>query len=331
MYDVICFGSATIDNFIDTFDRKHLTEAQKKMRYKHMISYSTGDKILIREMNTSIGGGGTNTALTFKRFNHTTAYCGAIGNDSNALIIKDYLKKQGIDFVGHTVEDNSGYSVILDSIEHDRTILTYKGSNDKLSLKKLDLEKFSGAKLFYFSSLLNGSFETQKKILQLAEQYHIKVAFNPSSYQACQGHEALKDVLSKTNYLILNKEEAQDLAKTENPHHRELLILLKKYLAKESTVIITDGKSGAYAYDGFKAYHIIPNPLQVVESTGAGDAFASGFMSGILHGKAMQESLQLAMANSQSVIMHKGAKEKILTYEEAQDSVKKNKFKVVEI
>lgn len=324
MYDVITFGSATMDIFADTFDRKHLTKKQKNMRYEHIISYEVGKKVLIRDLHMAVGGGGTNTAVTFARFGLKTAFCGALGEDSSAEMVKLYLQKENIDFVGCSSKEQTGLSIVLDSIEHDRTILAYKGANNML--QKLDTEKFKNAKLFYFSSLLEKSFETHKKMLDFAEQNGIKVAFNPSAYQAVQGCKKLASVLAKTDFLILNKEEAQDLLGNITPQIEDLLIdLQKKIRNKPGVVIITDGGKGAYAYDGTEMFRVKPNNITVVESTGAGDAFASGFMAALLYGKSVKEALSYGAANSESVITHTGAKDTILTYAQAQKKSKKVK------
>lgn len=324
MYDVITFGSATVDIFADTFDRKHLSKKQKDLRYNHIISYEVGEKILIRELHMAVGGGGTNTAVTFARFGLKTGFCGSIGQDSSAILVKDYLSKERIDFLGCESKEKTGLSIVLDSIEHDRTILAYKGANNSLSC--VDTKDFVGAKVFYFSSLLEKSFETHKKMLDFAEKHGIKVAFNPSSYQAILGYKKLSSLLSKTDFLILNKEEAQDLLENTTPHVNDLLESIQSKIRQSpGVVIITDGGNGAFSYDGHEMLHVLPNKVKVVESTGAGDAFASGFMAALLYGKSVKEALSYGAANSESVISHYGAKETILTYKEVQKKSKKVK------
>ena len=82
-------------------------------------------------------------------------------------------------------------------------------------------------------------------------------------------------------------------------------------------VVITDGKNGAQAYDGNFIYSIKSNKVKVVETTGAGDAFASSFLSGMIKKNDIGFALLLARANAESVIQHHGAKNKLLTYKEA--------------
>lgn len=325
-YEVVTLGSATLDIFADTFDRKHLTKEQKSMRYNHIISYHTGAKILIKELNLTVGGGGTNTALTFSRFGLKTAYCGALGKDSTGAMIRAFLEDNKIGFIGQIINKKTNLSVILDSIEHDRTILAYKGSSDFLDYKKIP--ELKDVKLFYSSSMMGESEKTFIKLAKFAQKNNIKVAYNPSEYQAVLGYKKLKSILENTNFLILNKEEAQDLAMNTTPKEKDLLKLLKKHTADKSVIVITDAHNGAFAYDGNNIYHATPKQVKAIETTGAGDAFASAFMAGLLKEESIEESLKLGLANAESVISHKGAKEIILTYEEAKKLVKKRKFRV---
>jgi ribokinase len=81
--------------------------------------------------------------------------------------------------------------------------------------------------------------------------------------------------------------------------------------------LITDGSRGVYAYDRKQFYHAKPlSGLTVVETTGAGDAFASTFTAAWIQGKSMHEALHLAMTNAESVLQYKGAKSRLLTKDE---------------
>jgi ribokinase len=323
-YDVITFGSATIDIYADTYDRKDI---KPDMRYKHQIAYPTGAKILIQDLRVSVGGGGTNTAVTFARFGLKTGFCGCIGEDSNAGIIRGSLQKEGVEFIGHTSKEMTSVSVVLDSIEHDRTILTYKGASNDLQYKKINPHQLR-AKLFYFSSLLGKGFETQEKIISNVNP-ETKIAFNPSSYQAKFGAKKLRKILERTNFLLLNKGEAQELLDSTNPHEKELLQKIHKLLHQEALVIITDGSRGIFCYDGNVFLHAPANNVKIKESTGAGDAFASGFLGALIKGKAVEDALKCGMANAESVIQHTGAKEIILSWNEAEKKARKQKVEIL--
>ncbi len=319
MYDVITFGSATIDVFVKTglemISIKHDGEEEE------FVAYESGSKILINELDFMLGGGGTNTAVAFSRLGLSTAFCGCLGKDENAEHIISSLKKEKVEFIGEKKKGKSGYSVILNSVKDDRTILTFKGVNDKLEYKNIE-KKLLNCKWFYFSSLTGESYKTFVKLTELAKKKGIKVAFNPSSYLAKKGCEYLKKPLKNTHFLVLNFEEAQLLIGKFNI--KELLQKLRELGPK--IVVITNGKEGAYAYD--KEYYFIPgSKVKVKETTGAGDAFASTFLAGLILKNDTRYALRLASTNAESVIQHLGAKNKLLTLKQANEIIKNKRVK----
>lgn len=321
-YDVIAVGSATVDAFIHT-DRSELIKIMSAKGEEDLIAYPSGSKLLANRLSFEIGGGGTNTAVTFSRMGLKTAYLGKIGRDANSEHILNLLKKEKIKFVGVRSNSQSAFSVILDSIEHDRTILTFRGCVSELKYSEIKKNNLK-TNWFYFSSMMEESFRTLEKLAGFAMNNKIKVAFNPSSYLARQGFVFLKKILEKTHLLVLNKEEAEYLVKS-----RDIKQQLKLLQEVVPIVIVTDGKNGAMATNGDYVYQVRPHKTKVVESTGAGDAFASGFLSGVLMGKDIETSLQIGMANATSVISFIGAKEVILTRAQALARIRKNPFKVI--
>jgi len=291
MFDVVSFGSAVIDIFVGT----DLSEK------KNFISYPVGAKILIKDLKFDIGGGGTNTAVAFSRFSLRTGCICKIGSGEQENDILKLLKKEKVIFLGKQEKEKSGYSIILDSKEKSRTILTYKGINDEISLD--DTEKFK-TKWLYYSSLLGQSFQTQIKLANSLKKQGAKLAFNPSSYLIKSKN--ILPLLKLSDILILNKQEAQMLTKKKQNLLTELHKLTK------GIVVITDKDKKIQAYDGKKKYSLMPHKIKVVERTGAGDAFASGFVAGQIANKTIQQSLVLALKESESVIRHFGAKNNLL-------------------
>ncbi len=321
MYDIITVGSATVDVFAHT--KSELIKIKTSSSEEDLIAYPSGSKILIKELRFTTGGGGTNTAVSLARLNHKVAYLGSLGNDENGKKILDLLKKEKIDFIGKLTKDITGYSIILDSIEHDRTILTYKGANNKLKFSSIKQKKLK-TKWFYFSSMVSESFKTLEKLVEFAKKNNIKIAFNPSTYLAEKGKGYLKKILVRTTILILNKEEASLLVGKNNMK----IMLNDLYKLGPEIIVITDGKKAIYAFDGKIVYVLIPNKIKVVETTGAGDAFASAFLSGIMKKNDIEFALKMGLANSESVITHSGAKNKLLKYNEILKAIKKKSDKI---
>ncbi|NQU97857.1 carbohydrate kinase family protein [Candidatus Woesearchaeota archaeon] len=321
MYDVITVGSNTLDVFAKT--DSELIEIKTRRSTEELLAYPLGSKILITDLEFMIGGGGTNTAVAFSRLGLKTGYLGKIGKDENGLKIFKLLKKEKIDFLG-TLGDISGYSVILDSIEEDRTILTYKGCNNNLTFKEIHLPKLK-TEWFYFASMMGKSLDTMKKLAEYAGKKKIKVAFNASSYLAEKGFSFLKRILENTTLLILNKEEAELIAGKGDI--KDLVKRLK--LPKMEIVIITNGAKGAYCYDGKTLHNIKPEKkLKIKETTGAGDAFASSFTAGLIKGKSIEESLRMGVLNAESVILDYGAKNILLSRNTMMKKLRSDKRKI---
>lgn len=324
MYDVITVGSATQDIFVDTELREIIS---KKKRF---IGYPAGSKILVKDINLFSGGGGSNTSVSFSRLGLKTGYIGKLTDDITSKSILDELKKENVDFFGSIAKGEKGAcSIILDSLEHHRTILVYKGVNNQLSFNEVN-KKFK-TKWFYFTSMLGKSFETQKKLAKFASSRKIKIAFNPSEYLVKKGIKFLRDIIERTEIFILNKEEAKlflGFKEDSSIPVKKLALMINKEGPK--IICITDEDKGAYCFNSYekKFYYLMPHNIKVVERTGAGDAFASGFTAGIIKGKDTKFSLQLAATNAESVIQQYGAKNKLLTWNEATKIIKENPFKI---
>jgi ribokinase len=322
MYDIITVGSSTIDAFARV--ESELIKIKTIHHEEDLIAYPCGSKILIKELEFFTGGGGTNTAVAFSRLGLKTGYVGKLGSGTNSDMILQTLRKDKVTFLGlKSKKEHAGYSVILDSLEGDRTILAYKGANNELSFKEIDLKKLK-TKWFYFSSMVDKSFSTLESLASFAEDKGIKIAFNPSNYLAEKGQLYLKDLLSKTYLLVLNKEEAMLLA--GNLDITELIRRLESFGPK--IVIVTDGKDGAYTIKDNKLYHVIPFGTKPVETTGAGDAFASTFLAGLIMKKNIDTCLKMACTNSESVISNTGAKTGLLPYKKLLLKMKERPQKV---
>jgi len=297
-FDIITFGSAVVDVFIHT----QVAEKNKE------ICYPTGGKILINELKFDIGGGGTNTAVAFSRFGLKTGCICNVGVDENGHKILNLLNKENIKFLGKVDKNGmTGYSVILDSRGGERTILTYKGVNNDIGFEELRIKELD-TKWLYYSALLQKSFETQKKLALTFHKKGVKIAFNPSSYII--NNENISSLLKICEVLILNKEEAYALFKR---YHATGALLEGLYSLGPKIIVITNKDKDTWCYDGNKKYSILPHKnIKVIERTGAGDAFASGFVAGRIVGWNIKKCLELGLKESESVITSRGAKNKLL-------------------
>lgn len=324
MFDVITVGSATVDVFAKT--ECDLITIRTPRSNESLIAYPAGSKILIDKLEFKVGGGGTNTAVSFSRLGLKTAYLGKLGKDDNSNNILNLLKKEKIKFIGTFGQDQTGYSIILDSDAKDRTILTNKGANNNLLYSSINKNKLK-TKWFYFSSMMVKSLDTLIQLSNYAKKNNIKIAFNPSSYLIKEDFDKVKLLLKNVEVLIFNKEEAELLCGEFGI--KELLKMCHNFGPK--IVIITDGAKGCYCTDDKYYYSISPRKINVVETTGAGDSFASAFISGLIKNKDLEFSLKLGMVNSEAVIQAIGAKENLLNYKDALKSMKNKPHKIIKI
>ena len=300
MYDIITVGGANIDVFLNTKKSEVLTFNNHKD-----ICYRLGEKLLIDKLILKTGGGGSNTAVAFSRLGLKTAFLGILGKDIYADIIQNELKKEKIDFLGKIKAGNTGYSIILPS-HGERTILVFKGVINNFSWKDVPQNRLK-TKWLYLSTLLGTGLKTIEKLAVYAKKNNIKVALNTSSYLAKQGLKKLSSFLKNVDVLILNKEEA--LALTHSNNIKDAIKKISQYV---KTIVVTDGFNPAIAYDDKKLYIKRINPIKPVEKTGAGDAFAAGFVYGIMKSKPIQTCLSYGHKEALAVMRHIGAKNDLL-------------------
>lgn len=307
MYDIITVGGAVVDAFVRT-------NALKK---KGFLSYPAGEKIIVNNLDFASGGGATNTAVSFSKLGLKTGCITKIGKDNNGKIILNDLKKEKVKFLGVESKENTGFSVILIGKENNRTILQEKGASENLRFTEIN-QKNLKTKWFYFSSSINKALKTQIKLAKWANKKGIKIAFNPSSYLTKKGPNKIKKILKYSEILTLNKEEAQDLVKTD--------LFNKLHKLGPKIVCITDGEKGTKVSDRQNIYFAKARKIKVRERTGAGDAFASGFVVAIIRGKKVKDALKIGTANAESVIRIKGAKKGLLSWSKALKEAKKIKL-----
>ncbi|MEM3154508.1 MAG: carbohydrate kinase family protein [Candidatus Woesearchaeota archaeon] len=307
-YDVISVGGANIDVFITSKSKDIEFE---KIHEHEDVCLPIGAKILIDNLVTDTGGSGLNTSTAFARLGFKAAVISKLGEDMNAEIILNKLKKEKVDFLGVKAPGHTGYSVIFSGLHKNRTILTFKGNNNNLTTKDIRWKKLK-TKWLYFGTLLGESWKTQCEIASYAKKNGIKLLFNPSLYLAEKGMKFLRPVLDACTILVLNKEEAEALTGMK----ADTKTLLGTLQETVPIVVITDGPRGAQAYNGIKYHSIVPKDVPIIDTTGAGDSFASAFLAALLGKQDIPTALRWGAAEANSVIQHYGATNKLLTKKE---------------
>ncbi|MBI2151272.1 carbohydrate kinase family protein [Candidatus Woesearchaeota archaeon] len=311
--DVLCVGSATVDNM--------LTIEQP------FSSLKLGDKVLVKSTETHTGGGATNSACALAKLSLKVKILTKLGNDHNAELILKELKENKIKNVCpcRSKKNTDTATIISSTKEKDRLILVYKGASTEISLCSHHKQNFR-VKWIYLASLLGHSFSTAKEIAAQAQRKKVSLLFNPSLYLAQKGRNYLAPVLRATTILVLNKEEMQALLNTKEKESSGLLQKSKSLGPK--TIIITNGPKRMLAWHDNKVYSLVPPDVPIVHTTGAGDAFTSGLLYAIIKKYSFEDALRLGQVNSSSVIQHYGAKKGLLNEKHALNLMNKYEMKV---
>lgn len=276
------------------------------------LCLTLGSKVEMDDIFLSSGGGGTNTAVTFTNQGMKAAWCGQVGEDCFGNLIIAELKNLKIEtrFTLKTKNKLTNTSVFLTYPGKDRTILVYRGASDDIEKKDIPWQKVKGAKWFYLAPFSGKLANLTEGLINFAQKYRIKIAWNPGYNQLKFPKLVLKRVLSKIDILLLNKEEASLL--TGIPYQKEKEIFKKIDKMVKGIAIMTKGGEGVVASDGKYLYRAPSLGLKFVDATGAGDAFGAGFVSGMFKKNDITFAIQLAVANSGKVIGKWGAKQGLL-------------------
>ncbi len=338
MYDIITIGSATRDVFLTSplFSAKGgSAPGGKVLKNQKRLCFALGLKIEIGKPVLATGGGATNSAVTFSRQGFKTAALVKIGQDSAGKDILNELQQEKISVLPltpkpYTLYPNNGTacSTILLAPSGERTILVYRGASENLKIQEVPFKKLKSQWVYISPGKI--SFEVIEKIFNHFSKNKTLIAFNPSGYFIEMGIKKLKPLLAKSKVVILNREEATKLTGVD--YHEEKEIFKKLDEIVPGIAIMTCGQEGVLVSDGKNIYQAgIFKEKSVIDRTGAGDAFASGFISGLIQKKEKCEkglchpynveyAIRLGSANATSVIEKIGAKEGILAKEEFENN-----------
>ncbi|MFA5743098.1 MAG: carbohydrate kinase family protein [Candidatus Paceibacterota bacterium] len=303
MFDVVTFGSATLD--IEVLMPKNIIRKDNRSISGKAYCFNLGSKLDVNDMYFGFGGGGVNTAVTFKKQGFRTAYCGMVGQDILGQEIIEYLNERGIDssLVKKTGEKLTNNSVIMDSVAEDRTVLAYRGASELL--KKEDIPEDLRASWFYLAPLSGKLSGETGDILAFARKNGIKTAANLGNSQIKMPKTEVREILGKIDVLILNKEEASNLTNIDYGEEREIILKLAKIHSGIS--VMTKGKDGVVVISGKKTYEAKLKKFKIIDETGAGDSFGSGFISGLIRTGDIEYSIRLGLTNSKYALLIRGA------------------------
>jgi len=305
-YDIATIGDATKDIFVfpseEEMEKPLTRDGEKFLLLEH------GDKITISDIKYCLGGSANNVAIGLAQLGLKSGIVSLVGHDTEGQEIMETLKKAGVntEYLDVSKEKKTSFSVII-VYQGERTILVFQIFQpvDFHFPKNLETD------WLYVGPLGDHYNSLYAQITGLAAEKNIKIALNPGSVQIHDGLNAFGGLLRVAKILFVNREEGQKLAGIGRiASVKEITEVLLK--SGPETVVVTDGKEGAFAATLEDFFKVGAYPSNRLETTGAGDAFASAFMAAHIKGEKLFDCLKWGVVNSASVIEKVGAQAGLL-------------------
>jgi len=266
-FNVISIGAALID-IIANVERFPLND----------------DEVFVPDLKIMCGGAAANTAVACAKLGLKTAFLGKIGdNDEFGKIIIRGFKNIGVDIslLKYSKEFGTGSCFVVLNKAGDRRLYAYSGAANVLEAKDIMEEEIKQSKIIYLSSLKN--INPFIKAAKLAQKNDIPVVLNPGMLIIEQGLEKIKPLLNFIDVFIFSFKEFTSLLSIEDSDLtlEELKEKLKDLFSLGIRVIVvTMGSRGSslFVSDNDENILVPSSKVEVIDTTGAGDAFSAGFL-----------------------------------------------------
>lgn len=316
---ILCVGSSVIDLFIKIEDSSCIETINNK------IALSLGDKIPVNIEKIALGGNAANVAVGLKRLSQQTILFTYLGNDLFSREIEEGIKKEGIKILTEAnPEQKSSLSFIFE-MNKDRVIFSHHDRRDySFSFAEKTLPDF-----VYLTSIGKEWTNAYGQVLEFARSNNISLCFSPGSNQLEEKNGIFFEVLKNSQMLFVNKDEAIKILQWQNIETgKDIKSLLSslKYLGP-MIVSVTDGENGACVIDKNDIYYKIAafgKNSEFVERTGAGDAYASGFLAKYFFDGKVDEAVVWGCLNAYSGMQKMGAQEGLLNTNQMELLISRN-------
>ena len=321
-FDLITIGDTVIDTYLPIDDAQILEE--KGTKY---LGLKWGYKIPVSDGVSVVAGNAANNAIGASRLKLKTAIYTNVGNkddEENDDRIKGKLKQEGVDirYIAETDDLPSNHNIVL-TYKGERTILVHHQPY-KFELPDLDRSKW-----VYLTSMAPNYVDTPviNQLINYLERTGAKLAYQPGTFQVKLGAKKQVKILSMVEFFIVNVQEAIHFLGLEEKKKpipiKDLLKGIHDFGPKK--VVITDGGEGSFGFDDEKFWQLECFPAKLVEMTGAGDAYATGTIAGMIHGSPLEESMRWGAANSASVVEYVGSTPGLLSLNKMEEKLKDHK------
>lgn len=328
MAKILTIGSVCQDIFFPTKEGV-LLETPEDVLSQKKLAFELGGKCSIEQRYESLGGNSVNVAVGLAQLGQDVMAYSTIGDDAVGKWILKELRKTKVKTEGVRMENNCGSdlsAIVVDEKTSDRVIFSSHIANKKLLF---DAEKLGNPQWIFLGDLSGDWQKITDDIISFAKKMNVYLAFNPRQKTIHEDVKKIIETISRCELLFVNKDEAMEIVSGFRQDVLSELLNNEEYLVKQlhalgaKTVALTDGARGAWAYDGIDVLHVSAIMQKAVDTTGAGDAFTSGFFAAYLKGNNLLMALKWGVANSSSSVTEYGGQKGLLTQEGIEEMIGK--------
>ena len=274
-----------------------------------------GETLSAKELNVYTGGKGLNQSIALARAGVETYQAGAICTDGMFLL--EQLKEAGVktDLVKILDDVRTGNAIIQNDDEGDNCIVLFGGANQAITKEQVDevFKDFTNEDYL----LIQNEINELSYIVEKAKEEGMKIILNPSP----MNEKIMKLPLDQIDYFILNEIEAMQILKMDKPEEID-----GKYIAsllherfKDATIVLTLGSEGSVCISDDEYVEQSIYKVKAIDTTAAGDTYTGYFIAGILNGKTIKESMDIASKASAIAVTRQGAAPSIPVLEEVEE------------
>ena len=263
------------------------------------------------------GGKGANQALAVSRLGGRAVMIGRVGGDGFGEQMRQNLANADVDthFLRQEMGETSGVALIVVEDNGENRIIVVPGANGLVNREDVE----AAQDVIRSAGLLVMQFEIDLGVVnyaaELAFRQALPVLLNPAPPYAVSD-----ELLQKVTYLVLNEHEAEQITglKVNDPQSAEAAARVLQHRGAR-TVILTLGGQGLVAISADQVYHLPAYPVEVVDTTAAGDAFIGGLTVSLMQGMSLPGALEFASAAGALTVTRLGAQTSIPTRQEVLD------------
>lgn len=307
MDKIIGMGNALVDVLVridddSLLEKLHLPKGSMQLIQEDTLSeirkYTSGMKI-----HRSTGGSAGNTVCALAALGANPGFIGKVGQDETGTFFGDTLRQRGVNALLATCDLPSGIASTFISTDGERTFGTYLGAAATLRAEDLSRKMFAGYNYLYIEGYLLQDHDLMLRAVQLAKEEGLQVCLDMASYNVMEAERDFFDQLIVKYVDIVFANESEALAYTGKAPHEAL----EEIASKCSIAVVKTGKEGSLVKKGTEVIQLLSCPVDnVLDTTGAGDFYAAGFMYGLTCGYSLEKCVQISTILATAVIQEVG-------------------------